>query len=295
MISTPVDLVMRSKNEGHYLRETLRAVRRQTGSWQATITVIDSGSTDNSLAILQEEGVERLVQIRPEEYIAGRVLNQGMELTRTEWVVYLNADATPANDHWLADLMTSALAVPQTGAAFGAQVPRPDCWGVYAHDYDRCFGPQRESAQWAHFFSMVNSVVYRPAWEKERFRDDLRYAEDDEWSRRLKAAGWTVPYAEKAQVIHSHNYTAAQAYRRAYGDLFAAAATGGYVRPGLLDPIRRVFLPALKDAGKDLVWLGQHHRLPGWPRALVTRMAQRAGKTQGYRDGWQHYHGASPS
>ena len=58
-MSNIIDIVMRSKNEGHYVRQTINAVRNQKGPWQPRITVIDSGSTDSSLEIFRELKVER--------------------------------------------------------------------------------------------------------------------------------------------------------------------------------------------------------------------------------------------
>jgi len=277
---------MRSKNEGRYIAQTLQAVRSQQGPWVGRITLIDSGSTDGSLELVRGLGVERLIEIP--KYIAGQVLNQGMRETSSPWVVFLNADATPADASWLAELMQAALAEPRAGGAFGRQIARPDCWAVHAHDYERCFGPQRESVKWGHFFSMVSSLVRREAWREQPFRDDLRYAEDDEWSRRLIAQGRVIPYAIKSVAIHSHNYTAKEAYKRCFGDTFALAATSP-TPPRNYNYHHTVCLGAMKDAMRDWSWCAQESRLAEWPRALVVRVAQRLGKRDGYRAGWVHY------
>src|SRR5204863_9754668 len=100
----------------------------------------------------------------------------------------------------------------------GRQVPRDGCAAVYQHDYERCFGPRRESDQWLHFFSMASSAVNRSAWKVLPFREDLRYSEDEEWSFRIKNGGWSILYAEDSVVIHSHNYTLAQARKRTFGE-----------------------------------------------------------------------------
>jgi rhamnosyltransferase len=285
-MADPVDIVMRSKNEGNYVARTIAAVQSQAGPWLGRITLIDSGSTDGSLELIRSSGVHRLIEI--ERYVAGEVLNQGMRETSSPWVVYLNADATPANSTWLAELMQAALAEPKAGAAFSRQLPRPDCWAVYAHDYDRCFGPERESRSWGHFFSMVSSVVRREAWQAQPFRDDLRYAEDDEWSRRLVAHGWTVPYAEKSLAIHSHNYTLREAYKRSHGDTFALAATSP-TPPRNYNYHYTVGLGALKDSLRDWTWCAGEGRRREWFRAFAVRVAQRLGKRAGYRAGWLHY------
>src|SRR5262249_42434253 len=141
-----VTIILRSFNEGWALRETLPALKAQEyANWE--LIVIDSGSTDDSPALIRRAQPRHFLQIPPEEYNPGRVINRGLELARSAFGIFLNADATPQGSHWLRPLV-SALQDPQTAAVFGRQVPRPDCQAVYAHDYERCFGPARESARW---------------------------------------------------------------------------------------------------------------------------------------------------
>src|SRR3954466_1234832 len=151
----PVSIILRSYNEGWALRDTLPALRAQDyRNWE--LIVIDSGSTDGSVELIRAAQPKHFIQILPHDYNPSRVMNQGMTLATTETAVFLNADATPQGTGWLRPL-ARALCHPRNAAVFGRQIPRPDCAAVYAHDYDRCFGPQRESASWDHFFSMVSS------------------------------------------------------------------------------------------------------------------------------------------
>src|SRR4051812_43872448 len=148
----PISIIMRSYNEGWALRDTLPALRAQNyRNWE--LIVIDSGSTDGSVELIHAAQPKHFVQIQPHEYQPSRVMNQGMALTETETAIFLNADATPQGPDWLRPLAT-ALQQPRAAAVFGRQIPRPDCEAVFAHDYDRCFGDQRESVKWDHFFSM---------------------------------------------------------------------------------------------------------------------------------------------
>lgn len=292
----PVSIVMRSFNDGPLIGGTLRAVHAQDGAEGVDLVHIDSGSRDDTVPIIRSFRPRVLIQIQPGEYVPGRVLNRGMREARGDWVVFLNSDAEPADRRWLAELLAATTAGPRLGTAFSRQIPRPDCRAVYAHDYDRCFGPARESRTWDHFFSMVSCIVYRPAWEAQPFREDLQYAEDDEWSRRLKAHGWGVAYAEKSIAIHSHNYTLRQAYRRAHGDLFAIAASRPESRPRARDWLFGFLLAWLADVRRDAVWCAREGRLAGLPHAGAVRAAQRYGKTAGFRAGWRHYHlGSGPT
>ena len=180
-------IIMRSFNESWALRDTLPALQAQEyRRWE--LIVIDSGSTDGSVELIRRHGPRHFVQIAPGDYNPGRVMNHGMRLARAEHAIFLNADATPQGPNWLRPLVT-ALFDPRTAAVFGRQIPRPDCQAVYARDYDRCFGPNRESARWEHFFSMASSGVRKAIWAKRGFNETIQYSEDDECTRWCRAQG----------------------------------------------------------------------------------------------------------
>jgi rhamnosyltransferase len=288
----PVSVVIRSKNDGGLIGATIRGVLRQEYPGPIELVHIDSGSTDDTVEIIRGFKPAKLIQIRADEYVPGVVLNRGMREARAPWVVFLNSDCEPANPVWLSELLAAAHADPGIGAAFGRQIPRPDCQAVYAHDYERCFGAARETARWDHFFSMANSVVNRTAWEEQPFREDLQYSEDDEWSRRLVAAGWQVPYAEQAAVVHSHNYTLAQAFRRCYGEAFALAALDT-VDERTHNLFRTVLAGVASESIRDLRYCSRTGRLLEWPHAVTVRTAQRLGKLKGFQKGWAHYNSAN--
>ena len=283
---------MRSKNDAALIGATLRSVQKQDYSGRVELVHIDSGSTDGTLEIIRSFEPAKLIQIEAGEYVPGRVLNRGMRETSAPWVVFLNSDCEPADEHWLSALLARALSCPTGGAAFGRQTPRSDCQAVYAHDYERCFGPDRVTEQWGHFFSMANSVVRREAWEALPFREDLQYSEDDEWSRRLIAHGWKIPYAEDAIVIHSHNYTLREASRRCYGEAFALAALED-ISESRYSFLRTVIAGSARQAIGDLRYCLRHRRYREWPRAVMVRVAQRLGKLRGFRDGWRQCHPAA--
>ena len=284
----PISVVMRSMNDAAVIGDTLKGVYSQNYPDSVRLIHIDSGSSDGTVEQIKASKPWKLIQILPKEYIPGVVLNRGMRESESEWVVFLNSDAKPVDAQWLPELLKAAKSEPNVGTAFSLQMPRPDCQAVFAHDYDRCFGPSRESVNWDHFFSMVSCVVNRRAWEAQPFREDLQYAEDDEWSRRLKVNGWGVVFAPESRAMHSHNYTLKQAYKRAYGDTFAAAATG-------TTPARNynwhytVFLGAFRDNLRDLKYCREQGRLLEFPHAAAVRFSQRRGKMDGYRAGWKHY------
>src|SRR5438045_1118910 len=221
-MDTLVTIVIRSCNEAWALRETLPALRAQEYyNWE--LIVIDSGSTDGSVELIRQAAPSHFIQIKREAYNPSRVMNRGMELAQSPYAIFLNADATPQGQNWLRPLVT-ALLDPQTAAVFGRQIPRPDCQAVYAFDYERCFGPNRESVTWDHFFSMASSGIRKDIWARRGFLEKLQYSEDDEYTRWCRAQGYRVVYCPDSVVMHSHNYTPAQAYQRSFGEGRALAA-----------------------------------------------------------------------
>ena len=279
-----VSIIMRSYNEAWALQGTLPALTAQDyKNWE--LIVIDSGSTDGSQDLIRAAKPAHFVQITPKEYNPSRVMNQGMRLAQSDFGIFLNADATPQGANWLRPLV-AALQNPNTAACFGRQIPRPDCQAVFANDYDRCFGPNRESVRWEHFFSMVSSGLRKDVWSVRGFREDLQYAEDDEYTRWCKAQGHAIEYVAESIVMHSHNYTAEQSYKRSFGDARAIgkAWTGS---AGDFNWPKTVALGWLSDLRQDLKFCLREKRLGEFAHAASIRWQQRRGKLAGFRQGWQ--------
>jgi rhamnosyltransferase len=281
-----VSIIMRSFNEAWALKGTLPALKAQAfTNWE--LIVIDSGSTDGSQELIRAAQPAHFIQITPPEYNPSRVMNHGMRLAQSDFGIFLNADATPQGANWLRPLV-DALQNPRTAACFGRQIPRPDCQAVFACDYDRCFGPQRESANWDHFFSMVSSGLRKDVWAKRGFREDLQYAEDDEYTRWCKAQGYAIAYVPESVAMHSHNYTPAQARKRAFGDARAMAATWPGGR-GDLNFLKTVLIGWAQDVRKDAAFCLRERRLGELAFSARIRWQQRRGRLEGFRRGWSDY------
>jgi len=281
-----VSIILRSFNEAWALRETLPAVQAQEyQNWE--LIIFDSGSTDGSVELIRAANPRHFVQIPLGTYNPSRVLNHGMRLARSDFGIFLNADATPQGKNWLRPLIT-ALQDPQTAAVFGRQIPRAQCRAVFAHDYERCFGPQRDSWLWEHFFSMVSSGIRKDIWKQRGFLESMQYSEDDEYTRWCRSQGYRVLYRPESVVMHSHNYTPAQAYRRSFGEARALAAVWNG-SPGEMNWARIVMLGWLNDFRRDIFFCTRNRRLPELVHAAKIRWEQRRAKLAGFKEGWQFY------
>jgi rhamnosyltransferase len=282
----PVSIILRSYNEGWALRDTLPALLAQDyKNWE--LIVIDSGSTDGSVDLIRQAKPAHFVQITHAEYNPSRVMNHGMKLSSTDFGIFLNADATPQGNNWLRPLV-NALQDPKAAAVFGRQIPRPDCQAVFAHDYERCFGPNRESTRWEHFFSMVSSGLRKDIWSRRGFHEKMQYSEDDEYTRWCREQGFQIIYVPESMVMHSHNYTSQQAYKRSFGEAKALAAVWNDAPTEINFP-KTVLLGWTNDARRDLIFCTQQKRLREWPHAARIRWQQRRAKLAGFREGWKFY------
>jgi rhamnosyltransferase len=284
-----VSIIIRSYNEGWALRQTLPALSAQEyRNWE--LIVFDSGSTDGSLELIRAARPRHFVQIAASDYNPSRVMNQAMALSSAQYCILLNADATPANEHWLRPLVRPLLA-PMTAAVFGRQIPRPDARAVFACDYERCFGPQRESSRWKHFFSMVSSGIRKDIWRQRGFSEKLQYAEDHEYTWWCRRQGYSVLYCPESVVVHSHNYTPDQAYRRSFGDARALAASWDG-DPDYYNLLHTLLLGWCSDLRRDFLYCARKGRLGELPHGLRIRWRQRRGCLDGFRAGWAHYRAA---
>ena len=116
-LPSSVSVVLRSKDEAWALKETLPALFNQSYKGDIQLIVIDSGSTDGSVELIEKAQPYRFKQIQPSDYVPGVVLNWGIRNATNEWIICLNADATPADDRWLEELLTTAVSTQQLGAA----------------------------------------------------------------------------------------------------------------------------------------------------------------------------------
>lgn len=281
-----VSIVIRSFNEAWALEGTLRALEEQTyRNWE--LIVIDGGSSDHSEDLILAAKPKHFIQNQPGAYNPSRVMNRGMRLASADYVVFLNADATPLDSNWLAPLVRQ-LMDPRVVAVFGRQVPRKGCEAVYAADYDRCFGPDRVTQHWPHFFSMVSSGIRKDIWEIRGFNEAMQYSEDDEYTRWGRKMGYQVKYAADSCATHSHNYTAPEAARRQVGEGEALAMVWEG-RPSSFNFARTVLIGVLNDARRDLAFCLRTQRLKEWPHAVRIRWCQRRARLKGFREGWRTF------
>jgi rhamnosyltransferase len=271
---------MRARNDKPLIDATLTALARQRMSFR--LIAFDNASTDGTREALLDAGAE-LHDVPAGTYVPGRVLNRAMEVSDSERVVFLNSDCTPQHADWL-DRLLAGFVNDDIVAVFGRQVPRPEHRLLFAKDTETTYGDGSRQAAWRHCFSMASSAIRRAWWCHERFDESLGYSEDIEWTWRARQAGHRVSYVADAVVMHSHDYTLAQWYKRQYGEGRAEARIFAW-EPWQASWFRYSLLPFGRQLCSDWVYCLRYGALSAVLHAPLLRAAQLLGRRAGFLTG----------
>ena len=289
-----ISIIMRSKNDEKVIGATLAMVACQTvRDWE--VVNIDSGSTDGTLDLIRRYNPTP-IQIRPEQYVPGWVLNKATREAHGDVLVYLNSDCTPTDESWLERL----IAPLEEGAAavYSRQVARPDAEVLVRRDYEVAYPPHHGDtraailgdASWLNFFSMASSATTREIWQQFPFDSTIQYSEDILWARTLRTHGLRVAYEPRSAVYHSHNYTVKQAFTRFRGEGKADARI--FPRNAVRESLALyVGLPLLSAVARDTAYCIRRGELGAVALSLPLRAAQKLGRYSGLRAGRKELEG----
>jgi rhamnosyltransferase len=217
-------IIVPTFNGGEQWQRAARALRTQIPT-PKRILVVDSQSSDNTVAVAREMGFE-VSSVSQNAFDHGKTRQDAVDsLTDVEVVVFLTQDAVLQSPHSAATLV-DALACEKVAAAYGRQVPRTGANPI--ESYARLFNypdqsQLRDKNSITEFglrtaFCSNSFAAWRVAALKEigGFADKTIFAEDMHAAARLILAGYRVAYVAQAVCEHSHNYSFAEEFRRSF-------------------------------------------------------------------------------
>jgi rhamnosyltransferase len=202
--SPQVSIVIRTRNEARFIGATLKRIFDQATTLNYEIIVVDSGSTDDTLAIARQYPV-RLFEIAPIEFTYGYALNYGARLARSDCIVNLSAHCIPVDSCWLDQLITPLLSDHTVAATYGKQVPIRGHNPFEERATLDAFAIQRNGRIKA-IFSNANCAIRRKVWETHPFDEKAPFAEDFIWATQVSSDEFRIEYVEAASVFHSHAF-----------------------------------------------------------------------------------------
>lgn len=201
MTELRISVIVRCFNEERHIGRLLSGLVRQTRP-PDQIVIVDSGSTDATLAIASRYPVD-IQTIEPEEFSFGRSLNIGCRVASGDVLVFASAHVYPIYDSWLAEL-TAPFADAQVALAYGRQEGDDRTKYSERRVMARWFPATSVARQDHPFCNNANAAVRRSVWETQPYDEDLTGLEDLDWAKRALEAGHAISYVATAPVIHVH-------------------------------------------------------------------------------------------
>jgi glycosyltransferase involved in cell wall biosynthesis len=218
-------IVIRAFNEEKHIGRLLTGVLQQTMR-PAEIVLVDSGSTDATLAIAARFPVH-IISVRPEEFSFGRSLNRGISETQSELVVLASAHVYPVYSDWLEQLV-QPLSDPQVALSYGQQRGYEGTRFSEHQVFAKWFPEGSESRQPHPFCNNANAAIRRSLWAVHPYDETLSGLEDLAWASWAMGQGRAIAYVAEAPVIHVHEETLRLIYNRYRREAMALRS----IRPG---------------------------------------------------------------
>lgn len=226
MAARPISVIIPTFNAGDEFVRLLAALRAQKGVSPLEIVLVDSGSTDETVAHAAKHGAI-VLPIRQEDFSHSGARNLGAAHAHGEYLIFLTQDALPLDEYW-AGRMIQPLLDHGIAATTCAEIPRDDAdlysrLAAWLNDRDsggNCdtigsmpaqedFDPMMRNAG----LSNVACAISAETFAQYGFRGV--YAEDLDLGVRLLRKGCRLAFLRSIRVIHSHTRPPIYFMRRA--------------------------------------------------------------------------------
>jgi len=239
-------IIIRTLNEARYLGVLLESIRMQnTGGINCEVVLVDSGSTDATLAIAESHGC-RILHITCEEFSFGRSLNVGCAAAQGDILVITSGHCVPVDENWLARLCRPLLE-GEAEYVYGRQHSGPESHYSESRIFAKYFSEKSMVPQREFFCNNANSALLKSVWQSYQFDEDLTGLEDMDFAQRMQRGGGRVAYIAEAGVYHHHSETWLQVRRRFEREALALQKIMPQVHVNVLDAVRYIISSIWRD------------------------------------------------
>lgn len=195
-------IVIRALNEAEHLPALFSGLLRQT-TQPGQVILVDSGSTDDSVAIAEAHGAD-IVHIAPEDFSFGRSLNVGCAAATEDILVFVSAHVYPIDEHWLANLVAPFEAEGLV-LSYGRQTGDHRTHFSELQLMHRWFPGTSDADQQTPFCNNANCAVLRSEWQQRPYDEELTGLEDLAWASQALQQGGKIAYRADATIAHIHD------------------------------------------------------------------------------------------
>ena len=188
------------------------------------IVIIEDTNRETPPEILLRYPSIKYIKTCPEEFDHGLTRDKALRASTGDIAIFLTSDAVPADEHMIEELLLPFSMDERVAVSYGRHIPKVDAWPferlVRNFNYPAVSNIRSSEDIPAlgikTFFTSDCCCAYRKSAYEELggFDYPIKTAEDILFAARAINAGWKVAYTAGARVLHSHNLTLIQQYRR---------------------------------------------------------------------------------
>ena len=233
-----VTVIVLSQNGGEQIKECARSILGQSCNFSHNLMILDSGSTDDSLADLPRDPRLSVVNVSNDYCNRGSIVNLGIALARSPYIAFLDQDSLPINKAWLRHLVAPLEENNSVILSYGRQKNRSELLpmsrinpvadfamtdlnqaGEQTGISDCHENASREFQHFLEFSSRTNHCIRKEAWESYPC-PDIERGGHQLWIDWLTQTGCTAAHAPKALTVGDNNTSPTDAYKRAEIDSY---------------------------------------------------------------------------
>lgn len=209
--------MIRTLNEAKFLPLCLSQIQSQQINLPVEVILVDSGSTDGTVAIAESFGC-RVICIAQADFSFGRSLNVGIEKAAFSIVVALSAHCIPAGKRWIERLVTPLLN-GTSQMAYGTQLAgrgsRSSEVNYFHEKFSCCSGLKTKP-----LLNNGNSAFLRQLWTIRHFNEQLPAQEDMEFALwHMTHSQAKIYFCSQAKVLHYHSDRNKTLFKRLYREI----------------------------------------------------------------------------
>lgn len=271
-----VSVIVRALNEAEHIGRLLASIQAQSVLPDEVI-LVDSGSTDGTVAIAEQFGAA-ITHIPPSEFTFGRALNWGCEQAKGEVLVFVSAHVYPLDPSWLAKLI-EPFSDDDVALSYGGQTGDHRSNFAEIRLLEAWFPDEPNPDQSEPFCNNANCAVRRSVWQELGYDESLPGLEDIAFGRQVLETNRRISYVPDARIAHVHEEGFRQTLNRYRREAMAYQTIFGKAEMSLLKALGLATVNAAGDAAAVVRSRQFEDALP----ALKFRIAQFLGAYLGHR------------
>jgi glycosyltransferase involved in cell wall biosynthesis len=242
-----ISVVIRAFNEDRHIGRLLDGIARQhlPEGWTHEVILVDSGSTDSTVAIAERMGA-RILHIPKEHFSFGRALNLGCNEAVGDILLFASAHVYPVYKDWVENMIRPFNDL-DVGLVYGRQIGNENTRFSEHIIFARWFPRQSNYNQSTPFCNNANCAIRKSLWFGQPFDESLTGLEDLDWANRIMLKKYKIIYVAEAAIVHVHEETATKIRNRYQREAIALKRIMPNVHFNLWDFIRLFSINIVSD------------------------------------------------